>query len=400
MTPTLARRLARVPVAATVAMTIKARAMRAAGTEVIALTIGEPDFDSPRHAIEAGYQAALAGDTKYPPQDGQPALKQAIQRKFQRDSGLDFALDEITVGNGGKGVIFNALMATVDEGDEVVIPAPYWGAYPLMTRVVGGEPVVVNCPQNNGFKLRPEDLDAAITPRTKWLILNYPNNPTGAAANAAELAVLGEVMLRHPHVWIMSDDMYEHLVFEGRHSTMVAVEPRLRDRTLTVSGVSKTYAMTGWRVGFAAGSRALVKAMVNVQGQVAAGVSTIGQAAAAAALDGPQDAVPVMAAAYRRRRDLVVEALNAAPGVLCHRPEGAFYVYPSIAGCLGKTTPGGTVLHTDEDFALALLEEQHVAVVHGAAFGMSPYLRISYATSDAALAEACRRIVAFCASLR
>ncbi len=400
MTPTLARRLARVPVAATVAMTIKARAMRAAGTEVIALTIGEPDFDSPRHAIEAGYQAALAGDTKYPPQDGQPALKQAIQRKFHRDSGLDVALDEITVGNGGKGVIFNALMATVDEGDEVVIPAPYWGAYPLMTRVVGGEPVVVNCPQNNGFKLRPEDLDAAITPRTKWLILNYPNNPTGAAASVAELQALGEVMLRHPHVWIMSDDMYEHLVFEGRHSTMAAVEPRLRDRTLTVSGVSKTYAMTGWRIGFAAGPRALVKAMVNVQGQVAAGVSTVGQAAAAAALDGPQDAVPMMADAYRRRRDLVVDALNTAPGVLCQQPEGAFYVYPGVAGCLGKTTPGGAVLHTDEDFALALLDEQHVAVVHGAAFGMSPYLRISYATNEAALTEACRRIVAFCTSLR
>ena len=398
--PALAKRLARVPVAATVAMTMKARAMRDAGTPVISLTIGEPDFDSPRHAIEAGYRAALAGDTKYPPQDGQPALKQAIQRKFRRDSGLDFALDEITVGNGGKGVIFNALMATMDEGDEVVIPAPYWGAYPLMTRVVGGEPVVVNCPQNNGFKLRPEDLDAAITPRTKWLILNYPNNPTGAAASAAELAALGEVMLRHPHVWIMSDDMYEHLVFDGAHATMAAVVPALRDRVLTVTGVSKTYAMTGWRIGFAAGPRHLVKAMVNMQGQVAAGVSTVGQAAAAAALDGPQDAVPVMAAAYRRRRDLVVDALNTAPGILCHWPEGAFYVYPNIAGCLGKTTPGGAVLHTDQDFALALLGEQHVALVHGAAFGMSPYVRISYATDDASLTEACRRIVAFCTSLR
>ena len=398
--PALAKRLARVPVAATVAMTMKARAMRDAGTPVISLTIGEPDFDSPRHAIEAGYRAALAGDTKYPPQDGQPALKQAIQRKFRRDSGLDFALDEITVGNGGKGVIFNALMATMDEGDEVVIPAPYWGAYPLMTRVVGGEPVVVNCPQNNGFKLRPEDLDAAITPRTKWLILNYPNNPTGAAASAADLAALGEVMLRHPHVWIMSDDMYEHLVFDGTHVTMAAVVPALLDRVLTVTGVSKTYAMTGWRIGFAAGPRHLVKAMVNMQGQVAAGVSTVGQAAAAAALDGPQDAVPVMAAAYRRRRDLVVDALNTAPGILCHRPEGAFYVYPNIAGCLGKTTPGGAVLHTDQDFALALLGEQHVALVHGAAFGMSPYVRISYATDDASLTEACRRIVAFCTSLR
>ena len=399
--PTLARRLDRAPPAATVAMTIKARAMRAQGIEVIALTIGEPDFASPRHAIEAGYQAALSGDTKYPPQDGQPALKQAIQRKFRRDSGLEFALDEITVGNGGKQVIFNALMATVDDGDEVIIPAPYWGAYPLMTRVVGGEPVIVSCPQNNGFKLRPEDLEAAITPRTKWLLLNFPNNPTGAAATRDELAALAEVMLRHPHVWIMSDDMYEHLVYEGfERSTIAAVEPRLRGRTLTVSGVSKTYAMTGWRIGFGAGPRPLIKAMVNMQGQIAAGVSTIGQAAAAAALDGPQDDVPRMVAAYHRRRDLVVDALNQAPGMICHRPEGAFYVYPNVAGCLGKTTQAGKRLDTDEDFALALLDEQHVAVVHGAAFGMSPYVRISYAADDAALAEACRRIVAFCAGLR
>ncbi len=399
--PELAARLKRVPVAGTVAMTIKARAMRAEGIEVIALTIGEPDFDSPRHAIEAGYQAALRGDTKYPPQDGQPALKQAIQRKFQRDSGLDFALDEITVANGGKGAIFNALMATLDPGDEVIVPAPYWGAYPLMTRAVGGEPVIVNCPQNNGFKLRPQDLEAAITPRTKWLVLNFPNNPTGTAATADELRALGAVLLRHKQVWIMSDDMYEHLVFDGaRHSTLAAVEPRLRDRTLTISGVSKTYAMTGWRIGFGAGPRGLIRAMVSIQSQVAAGVSTVGQAAAAAALDGPQDEVPRMAAAYQRRRDLVVAALNRAPGMVCHRPEGAFYVYPNIAGCLGKTTPGGKHLATDEDFALALLEERHVAVVHGAAFGMSPYVRVSYAAGDAALAEACERIVAFCDSLR
>ncbi len=399
--PGLAQRLDRAPVPATVAMTIKARAMRAQGIGVIALTIGEPDFDSPRHAIEAGYQAALRGDTKYPPQDGQPALKQAIQRKFQRDSGLEFALDEIMVSNGGKQVIFNALMATLNDGDEVIVPAPYWGAYPLMTCVVGGRPVVVNCPQNNGFKLRPEDLEAAVTPRTKWLLLNFPNNPTGAAATRDEVAALAEVMLRHPHVWILSDDMYEHLVFDGfEHATMAAVEPRLRDRVLTVSGVSKTYSMTGWRIGFCAGPRPLIKAMVNIQNHVAAGVSTIGQAAAVAALDGPQDEVPRMAAAYRRRRDRVVDALNRAPGMVCHRPEGAFYVYPNVAGCLGKTTQAGIRLDTDEDFALALLDEQHVAVVHGAAFGMSPYVRISYATDDAALTEACRRIVAFCSSLR
>ena len=399
--PGLASRLDRVPVAATMAMTAKARAMRAAGVPVISLTIGEPDFASPPHAVEAAHQAALRGETKYTPQDGVPALKQAIQRKFQRDAGLDFALDEITVSAGGKQVIFNALMATVNEGDEIVIPAPYWGAYPLMAKLVGGVPVPVSCPENNGFKLRPEDLDAAITPRTKWLMLNFPNNPTGAACSAAEMAALGEVMLRHPHVWIMCDDMYEHLVFDGfRHATMAAVQPALRDRTLTVSGVSKTYSMTGWRVGFAAGPRPLVKAMVSMQGHATAGVSGINQAAAAAALDGPQDSVAVQADAYRRRRDLVVDALNQAPGLRCHRPEGAFYVYPNIAGCLGKTTPAGTVIGTDADFALALLEERHVALVHGAAFGMSPYLRISYATDDASLTEACERIQGFCASLR
>lgn len=402
--PALAERLGRVPMAATVQMTIKARAMRAEGIEVIALTIGEPDFDSPAHAIEAAHAAALRGETKYPPQDGVPALKQAIVRKFKRDAGLEFAPDEIMVANGGKQVIFDALMATMNPGDEVIVPAPYWGAYPLMTQVVGGEPVVVACPQNNFFQLRPDDLEAAITDRTKWVVLNSPNNPTGAVSTEEDLRRLGDVLLRHPQVWVMSDDMYEHLVFDreagGSHATMAAVVPALRDRVLTVSGVSKTYAMTGWRIGFGAGPRALIKAMVTMQGHVSAGVSTVGQAAAAAALDGPQEGVPAMQAAYRRRRDLVVEALNRAPGMQCHRPAGAFYVYPSIAGCLGKTTAGGRRLNTDEDFALALLEEKHVAVVHGRAFGMSPYLRISYATGDAALSEACSRIVAFCEELR
>ena len=382
------------------AMTARARAMRAAGIPVISLTIGEPDFPSPPHAIEAAHQAALRGETKYTPQDGTSALKQAIQRKFARDSGLAFAPDEITVGNGGKQVIFNALMATLDGGDEVVIPAPYWGAYPLMVVLAGGVPVPVSCPQDNGFRLRPEDLDAAITPRTKWLLLNFPNNPTGAACSAEALAALGEVMQRHPHVWVMSDDMYEHLVYDGfRHATLAAVQPALRDRTLTVSGVSKTYAMTGWRVGFAAGPRPLIRAMSAMQGHATGGVSGSTQAAAAAALDGPQDSVAAQAAAYQCRRDLVVGMLNEARGVACHRPEGAFYVYPSIAGCLGRTTPGGVRLDTDEQFALALLEERHVATVHGAAFGMSPYLRISYATDEATLSQACDRIQAFCASL-
>ncbi|MBV9750102.1 MAG: pyridoxal phosphate-dependent aminotransferase [Acetobacteraceae bacterium] len=381
-------------------MTAKARELRAAGHEVIQLTIGEPDFASPPRAVEAAHQAALRGDTKYPPQDGQPALKQAIQRKFRRDSGLDFAPDQIIVGNGGKQVIFDAYLATLDEGDEVIIPAPYWSAYPLMAGVVGAEPVIVPCPQNNGFRLRPEDLDAAVTPRTKWLILNNPGNPTGAAYSADDLRALGAVLRQYPHVGVLSDDMYEHLVYDAPHATMAAAVPELADRVLTVSGVSKTYAMTGWRIGFGAGSRDLIRAMINMQGQATAGVSTVGQAAAAAALDGPQDEVAAQVATYRRRRDLVVDALNTAPGIVCHRPEGAFYVFPSVAGCLGKTTPGGARIETDEDFVLALLAEQHVAVVHGAAFGMSPYIRISYATDEASLGSAMARIKAFCAGLR
>ncbi len=399
--PGLSRRLGRAGPAATIAMTVKARALREAGHDVVTLTIGEPDFDTPPHAIAAAHQAALGGDTKYPPQDGTPALKQAVQRQFRRDHGLDYALDEIMVANGAKQVIFDALMATVDEGDEVLIPVPCWAAYTLTVQAVGGTPVHITCPQNNGFRLRPEDLAAAITPRTKWLLLNFPNNPTGAVASRGELAALAEVLLRHPHVWVMSDDMYEHLYYsDERYATLAEVEPRLRERTLTVSGVSKTYAMTGWRIGFAGGPRDLIRGMVTMQGHATAGVSTVGQAAAAAALDGPQALVAERAAIYRRRRDLVVAALNACPGLSCHRPEGAFYVFPNIAGCLGKTTPGGRTLLTDEDFARALLEENHVAVVQGAAFGMSPYVRISYATDDAALAKGMERIAAFTHGLR
>ena len=398
--PALAKRLARVPVAATVAMTIKARELRAQGVNVIALTIGEPNFDTEPHAIEAAHQAALKGDTKYPAQDGIPALKAAIQRKFKREHGMDFALDEISVSNGGKQSIFNAFMATIDEGDEVIVPAPYWGAYPLMARLVGGEAVVVNCPENNGFRLRPEDLEAAITPRTKWLMLNFPNNPTGAVCTPEDLRAIADVMLRHPHVWIMSDDMYEHLMYaDFKYTTLSAIEPKLRDRTVIISGVSKTYAMTGWRVGFAVGPKDLIKAMVNMQGQATAGVSTVGQAAAIAALDGPQEGVAVRKAIYKARRDRVVDALNAMPGITCHRPEGAFYVYPNIAGTIGRTTPNGKLLANDEDFALACLEEAHVALVAGSAFGMSPYLRISYATDDASLDEAMRRMGAWVGSL-
>jgi aspartate aminotransferase len=401
VSPGLSPRLGRAKPAATVAMTSKARALREAGHDVVTLTIGEPDFDTPGHAIAAAHQAALAGDTKYPPQDGTPALKRAVQRQFRRDHGLDYALDEIMVSNGAKQVLFNALMATVDAGDEVLIPVPCWSAYGLTTQLVGGTPVHVACPQNNGFRLRPEDLEAAITQRTKWLLLNFPNNPTGAVASRAELAAFAEVLRRHPQVWVMSDDMYGHLYYsDERYATLAEVAPDLRERTLTVSGVSKTYAMTGWRIGFAGGPKALIRGMVAVQGHVAAGVSTIGQAAATAALDGPQDLVAERAAIYRRRRDFVVAALNACPGMSCHLPEGAFYVFPDVAGCLGRTTAGGQVLRTDEDVALALLAEAHVAVVHGGAFGMSPYLRLSYATDDAALAKGMQRIAAFTAGLR
>ncbi|MEN9500596.1 MAG: hypothetical protein RIS83_2416 [Pseudomonadota bacterium] len=398
--PALAERLSRVSVSASVIMTIKARELAAQGIKVISLASGEPDFPSPPHAIEAAHQAALAGDTKYPPQDGTRRLKEAVQRKFKRDNNLDYALDEIMVTNGGKQSIFNAFMATIDPGDEVLIPAPFWISYAEMAKVAGGVPVTINCPQNNGFKLRPEDLDAAITPKTKWVMLNFPNNPTGAACSRAEMQAIAAVLMKHPHVWIMTDDMYEHLIYDGfEFCTIADVEPRLKDRTLTVNGASKTYAMTGWRIGFCGGPKALIKGMMNMQGQATAGVSTISQAAVAAALDGPQDLVRERAEEYRQRRDLVVEMLNAAPGISCHKPEGAFYVFPNIAGCIGKTSKGGRKIETDSDFAMALLEEKYVATVQGTAYGMSPYLRISYATNTENLREACGRIQEFCREL-
>jgi aspartate aminotransferase len=398
--PALAERLNRVSISASVIMTIKARELAAQGIKVISLASGEPDFPTPPHAIEAAHQAALAGDTKYPPQDGTKRLKEAVQRKFKRDNNLDYALDEIMVTNGGKQSIFNAFMATVDPGDEVLIPAPFWVSYAEMAKVAGGVPVTINCPQNNGFKLRPEDLDAAITPKTKWVMINFPNNPTGAACSRAEMQAIAAVLMKHPHVWIMTDDMYEHLVYDGfEFCTIADVEPRLKDRTLTVNGASKTYAMTGWRVGFCGGPKALIKGMMNMQGQATAGVSTISQAAVAAALDGPQELVRERAEEYRQRRDLVVEMLNAAPGISCHKPEGAFYVFPNIAGCIGKTSKGGRKIETDTDFAMALLEEKYVATVQGTAYGMSPYLRISYATNTENLREACGRIQEFCRDL-
>lgn len=399
--PPFARRLARTQVAAAVAMTARARALRAAGHDVLALTIGEPDFASPAHAIEAAHEAALSGQTKYPPQDGTLALKDAVIRMFAREDGLHFTPDQIVVGNGGKQVIFDALLATVEEGDEVVIPSPYWSAYALMTKVVGGTPVFVTCAQNNGFRPLPEDIDAAITGATRWLFLNSPNNPTGAVLHRGDLEAIAAVMRRHPHVWILCDDMYARLRFDDAPSlTLAAVAPDLADRVLTISGVSKTYAMTGWRIGFGGGPHALIAAMANMQGQATAGVSSVGQAAAVAALDGPQECVAEMVAAYRRRRDAVIAALDAVPGLSCARPEGAFYVFPSIAGLLGRVTPGGQRIDSDADFASALLGEAHVAVVAGAAFGMSPHVRISTAADDVTLARACGRIAEFAGALR
>ena len=400
MTPGLADRLRDVTISASAAMTDKARRLKAAGHRIISLSAGEPDFPTPDHVVEAGVAAARGGDTKYPPQDGTPALKQAVQRKFRRDNGLDYALDEILVGNGGKQIIFDAMMATCNPGDEVVLPTPAWISYADVARLAGASVVPVACPQNNGFRLRAADLDAAITPRTKWLVLNFPNNPTGAACSREDMQAIADVMLRHPHVWILTDDMYEHLVYDGfAFCTIAQVEPRLKDRVLTVNGASKTYAMTGWRVGFCGGPRGLIAAMNNIQGQSTSGINTIAQAAATAALNGPQDYLAERAAVYRDRRDLVLALLNAVPGIHCHTPEGAFYLFPNIAGCLGRTTRAGRPIATDTDFVTALLEEAQVAAVPGSAYGMSPHFRVSYATDTETLREGCRRIHDFCDGL-
>jgi aspartate aminotransferase len=398
---TLADRLNGVEESASTAMADKARQLRAAGVTVIGLAMGEPDFATPDHVIAAAHAAALAGDTKYPPVGGTKALKEAVQRKFRRDNRLDYALDEILIANGGKQVIFDALMATCNTGDEVIIPTPAWISYADMAKFAGATPVLVNCPQNNGFKLQAAALAAAITSRTKWVLFNFPNNPSGAACSRDDMQEIANVLLRYPNVLIMTDDMYEHLIYDGfKFCTIAEVEPRLKDRTLTVNGASKTYAMTGWRVGFCGGPAALIKAMDNVQGQSTNGVSTVGQAATIAALDGPQDFLRERAAVYHERRDLVVDLLNQAPGVSCHKPEGAFYVFPNIAGCLGKTSQGGRRIDTDTDFVAALLEEKHVATVQGSAYGMSPYIRVSYATDTESLREGCARIQAFCHSLK
>ncbi len=397
----LAQSLSRIKPSPTIGVSAKARALKAAGRDVIGLGAGEPDFDTPDSIKEAAVRAIWAGQTKYTDVDGTPELKRAVCAKFKRENGLDYAPDQITVANGGKQVIFNALLATLDPGDEVVVPAPYWVSYPDIAMLFGGTVVPVVGPEERGFKVQPADLEAAITPRTKWVILNSPNNPTGAAYSRAELKALTGVLVRHPHVHVLTDDIYEHLVYDGfEFVTPVQVEPALYDRTLTLNGVSKAYAMTGWRIGYAAGPKALIKAMAMVQSQSTTNACSISQAAAVAALTGPQDFIPERAMVFRERRDLVVRMLGQAPGITCRTPEGAFYVYPSCAGCIGKTTPDGKTLATDEDFATYLLEAEGVAVVHGAAFGLSPYFRISYATSTSALEEACHRIRRACEALR
>lgn len=398
---TPATRLDNVPVSASAALTAMARDIRQQGGNVIPLSLGEPDFDTPAHVVEAAHQAALRGETRYPPQPGTLELKTAIRRKFQRDNHLDYALDEIMVANGGTQIVFDAFMASIDPGDEVIVPAPYWISYTNMVRFAGGIPVAVDCPESNRFKLRLEDLEAAITPRTKWLVLNFPNNPTGAACTRPEMRGIAELLLRHPQVLVLTDDMYEHILYDGAtFCTLAEVEPALRQRVLTVNGVSKSYAMTGWRVGFCGGPKPLLAAMLNVQGQSTSGICSIAQAAAAAALDGPQDLLRERCAIYRDRRDLVMSLLAQARGLRCPKPEGAFYAFASMAEHIGRRTKGGTLIRDDKDFVLALLREKHVATVYGEAYGMGSYFRISYAADASLLTEACGRIVDFCDELR
>ncbi|HUE18352.1 MAG TPA: pyridoxal phosphate-dependent aminotransferase [Stellaceae bacterium] len=397
----LADRLSRIKPSPTIAVTSKAREMKAAGRDVIGLGAGEPDFDTPANIKDAAKRAIDAGDTKYTAVDGTPALKKAISAKFKRENGLDYGPEQISVGTGGKQVLFNALLATVNPGDEVIVPAPYWVSYPDIVALCDGVPVPVVGPENNGFKMRLEDLEAAITPKTKWLILNSPSNPSGAAYSATELKALTDVLLKHPQVWVLTDDMYEHLVFgDFKFTTVAQIEPRLYPRTLTLNGVSKTYCMTGWRIGYAGGPKELIAGMAALQSQSTTNPSSISQAAAVEALSGPQDFIARNNAAFTQRRDLVVAGLNRCQGLHCSMPEGAFYVYPSCAGTIGKQTPQGRRIASDTDFVECLLEAEGVAVVQGVAFGLSPYFRISYATSNAALTEACKRIERFCASLK
>ncbi len=396
----VARTLERVKPSATMAITSKAREMKAAGFDVIGLGAGEPDFDTPDNIKEAAIAAIRRGETKYTAVDGTPELKAAISEKFRRQNDLDYKPGEITVGTGGKQVIYNALVATLDPGDEVIIPAPFWVSYPDMVLLAGGQPVAVPCPHNNRFKLNPEDLEAAITPKTKWIILNSPSNPTGSAYGHDEMKALTDVLLRHEQVHVLSDDIYEHLVYDGfRFVTPAEVEPLLKDRTLTMNGVSKAYSMTGWRIGFAGGPAALIKAMSKVQSQSTSNPSSVSQAAAVEALNGPQDFIAANNELFKSRRDLVLAGVNRCPGLQAHTPEGAFYLYASCAGTIGKKTPGGQTINSDGDFVTYLLEGEGVAAVQGEAFGLSPYFRISYATSTAALEEACARMKRACEAL-
>ena len=393
--------LARVKPSATLAVTARARELKREGRDVIGLGAGEPDFDTPDNIKAAAIEAISRGETKYTDADGMPELKAAIAAKFARENGLKYEPNQIHVASGGKPVIFNAFVATLNPGDEVIVPAPYWVSYPDMVLLAGGEPVTVIGEEADGFKLRPEVLDAAITPRTKWIILNSPSNPTGAAYTRAELEALAVVLRKHPQVWILTDDMYEHLVYGGfEYLTIAQVAPDLYDRTLTVNGVSKAYAMTGWRIGYAGGPKPLIDLMRKVASQTTSNPASISQWAAVEALNGPQDFLAERSAAFEKRRDLVVSMLNQAEGVRCPTPEGAFYVYPSIEGLIGKTTESGVVITDDEVFTAELLDQEGVAVVQGTAFGLSPYFRVSYATSEAVLEAACTRIQKFCASLK
>ncbi|MGH7068399.1 MAG: pyridoxal phosphate-dependent aminotransferase [Acetobacteraceae bacterium] len=395
-----AERLDRINPSQTIAISTQARALKAAGRDVISLSAGEPDFDTPDNVKQAAIRAIQRGETKYTDVAGTPALRQAAAAKFRRDSGLDYRPEEIIISTGGKQVIFNAMLATINPGDEAVIPSPCWVSYPDIVTLAEGKPVLVPCGQNHGFKLRAEDLEAAITPKTKWFILNNPCNPTGAAYSEADLRPICDVLLGHPDVWVFTDDIYEKLVYDGfRAATVLEVEPKLRARTVTMNGCSKAYAMTGWRIGFGGAPVALIKAMDKLQSQSTSNPSSISQAAAVEALNGPQDSIPRMVKVYNERRGLVVSMLNAAAGLTCHKPEGAFYVYPAIHGCIGKTSRGGKKINDDQSFVSALLEEEGVAAVHGAAFMYPGHFRVSYATSTELLEEACRRIQRFCQSL-
>ncbi len=389
----IADSLSRIKPSPTMAVTQKAAELKAAGRDVIGLGAGEPDFDTPDNIKEAAIAAIKAGDTKYTAVAGTPALKQAIAEKFKRDNGLDYEPGQIIVGVGGKQVLYNALMASLNPGDEVIIPAPYWVSYPDMTLLANGTPVIVECGEGNGFKLQADELEAAITDKTKWLILNSPSNPTGGAYSHDDMKAVTDVLMRHPNVWVMSDDMYEHLAYDGfTFVTPAQVEPGLYDRTLTINGVSKSYAMTGWRIGYAGGPADLIKAMSKVQSQSTSNPCSVSQAAAVEALNGPQDFIAERNAVFTERRDMVVKLINEIEGLSCLTPEGAFYVYPSCAALMGRKTPEGKVLESDGDFVTYLLEAEGVASVQGEAFGLSPYFRISYATSTDALSEACARI--------